>query len=194
MTIDDEQAASPDSRKKWFRLGLIAFLVVGLLLVAWQTGLTDLLTKEYLRGVLADSGWSGFGWFTLACCVGLFIHVPGIVFVSAAALVFGPWKGALVAFAAETIAVCVTFFIIRGVGGQPLGELKNRWLRKAMEHLDQRPLLTVIGLRTFFQASPPVNYALALSPLPVRHYVVGSAVGLIAPCIVISLFVHGVFG
>jgi uncharacterized membrane protein YdjX (TVP38/TMEM64 family) len=186
--------ADPSSSMRWFRLGLIAALVVIILFAAWQTGVMAWMTKENLRGLLVESGATGLGIFILACCVGLFVHVPGIVFVSAAALGYGPWMGALVAFVAETIAVCVTFIIVRLVGGQPLAEIKNRWMRKAMHQIEARPLVTVVILRTAMQASPPLNYALALSPVGSRDYVIGSAIGLIAPCIVLAWAVHGLFG
>lgn len=198
--MDPEQPEQPDAetpaqgRNKWLRLGLIAAIVALILVSAWQTGLLAWMTKENLRGLLVDSGPAGLGIFILACCVGLFVHVPGIVFVSAAALGYGPWMGALVAFVAETIAVCVTFVIVRMIGGQPLAEISNRWIRKAMDHIEARPVLTVAALRTFMQASPPLNYALALSSVRPRDYVIGSAVGLIAPCIVLAWAVHGLFG
>ena len=191
---DDALVAAPSSRMKWLRLGLIGVIVASILFAAWQTGLLAWMTKDNLRAVLADNGWTGLGVFILACCVGLFVHVPGIVFVSAAALGYGPWIGALVAFVAETIAVCVSFVIVRLIGGQPLAEISNRWLRKAMDHIEARPLLTVIALRTFMQASPPLNYALALSSLRARDYVMGSAIGLAAPCLVLAWAVHGLFG
>lgn len=174
------------NRMKWIRLGIIAALVAVVLLVAWRTGLTAWLTRDNLKALLLDSGWQGLALFTAATCVGLFVHVPGIVFVASAALVFGPWKGALVAFGAEAIAVCVTFFVVRVIGGKPLAEVKNKWLKKALDQIGARPVLTVIGLRTFFQASPPVNYALALSGMRARDYALGSTIGLIAPCFVIA--------
>lgn len=198
MTADalEPEVVEPEvvRRVRWLRLGLIAAIVAGILITAWQTGLLAWMTKENLRAVLAGTGWTGLGVFILACCVGLFVHVPGIVFVSAAALGYGPWIGALVAILAETIAVCVSFVIVRLIGGQPLAEIRNKWIRKAMNHVESRPLLTVIILRTAMQASPPLNYALALSSLRARHYVVGSAIGLIAPCFVIAGFVHWQFG
>lgn len=179
---------APRSRcATWIRLGVIVGLIATVLLVAWQTGLTAWLTRDNLRALLLDSGWQGLALFVLATCVGLFVHVPGIVFVGAAALVFGPWKGAAVAFVAEAVAVIVTFAIIRSIGGKPLTAVKNPWIARAMGHVDARPVLTVIALRTCFQASPPVNYALALSGMRARDYALGSTIGLALPCLVIAV-------
>lgn len=193
MSAEVTLTLTPPNRMKWIRLGLIAGVVGAVLLIAWQTGLTAWLTRDNLRAVLLD-GWQGLAIFVAATCVGLFVHVPGIVFVGSAALVFGPIKGALVAFVAEAIAVCVTFVVIRLIGGKPLAEVKNRWLKRALDHVDARPVLTVIALRTCFQASPPVNYALALSGIRGRDYALGSTVGLLAPSFVGAWLVHAVIG
>lgn len=194
MNAEMTVTAVPPNRMKWIRLGIIVAVVGAVLLIAWRTGLTAWLTRDNLRALLLDSGWQGLALFTAATCVGLFVHVPGIVFVGAAALVFGPWKGALVAFGAEAIAVCVTFVVVRVIGGKPLAEVKNRWLKKALDHINTRPVLTVIALRTFFQASPPVNYALALSGMRARDYALGSTIGLIAPCFVIAFGIDWIAG
>ncbi|MHC4830871.1 MAG: TVP38/TMEM64 family protein, partial [Planctomycetota bacterium] len=73
------------------------------------------------------------------------------------------------------------FFVVRGVGGKALSEVENRFLQRALSKLDERPVLTTIGLRTLFLMSPPLNYALGLSSITFRNYLVGSLLGLIIP-------------
>ena len=60
-------------------------------------------------------------------------------------------------------------------------------MRKILDRLDERPILTVVILRLIFVMSPPVNYALALSSLRFRDYLIGSLIGLPVPLIVLGL-------
>ena len=54
-------------------------------------------------------------------------------------------------------------------------------MQKAMDKLERRPVRTVAALRVALIVSPPLNYALALSPIRFRDYFAGSAMGLAAP-------------
>ena len=47
--------------------------------------------------------------------------------------------------------------------------------------MDQRPLLSIIALRTLFQTMPVVNYALAMSGIRFRTYIAGTLLGLPLP-------------
>ncbi len=62
---------------------------------------------------------------------------------------------------------------VRAAGESPLAACSRR--------LDERPITTVLLLRTVFWLAPPLNYALALSSVRFRHYLIGSAAGLVAP-------------
>jgi uncharacterized membrane protein YdjX (TVP38/TMEM64 family) len=75
----------------------------------------------------------------------------------------------------------VSFFIVRGVGGKPLGAVRWRFVRRILAQLDAHPLRTVIILRSILWMAPQLNYALALSNVRFRDYLVGSALGLILP-------------
>jgi uncharacterized membrane protein YdjX (TVP38/TMEM64 family) len=130
-----------------------------------------------------------------AFALGLLLHVPaaGIAFVAVAVAAYDRLNGGLLAYVGSLIGVLVSFAIVRGVGGKPLAGLENDTARKVMARLEARPLLTVIVLRALFFAGAPVNYALALSPLRARDYVVGSAVGMIGPVVTLTLLFGIVF-
>ena len=51
-----------------------------------------------------------------------------------------------------------------------------------------RPLRTVVLLRIVLWMSPQLNYALALTGISFRNYLLGSAFGLIWPIVIMALF------
>ena len=53
-------------------------------------------------------------------------------------------------------------------------------------------LLTVFVLRILFQMAPPVNYALALSSIRLRDYVLGSLLGLTPVILLVVIFFNQV--
>ena len=66
-------------------------------------------------------------------------------------------------------------------GGSALAEIESPWLRRVLSQLDTRPLRSVIVLRAIFGVAPFLNYALALSSLGFRDYIIGSIIGMAAP-------------
>src|SRR5262249_35198191 len=62
---------------RWWRLALLASLVVVALLVARATGLNGYLSAERIRTVTAAAGLWGPLVFVLLFCAGELLHVPG---------------------------------------------------------------------------------------------------------------------
>ena len=174
--------ATPAARRV-ARLRLMAALALALLLfgIGRALGLQQHLTVESLRATLASAGTAGMLLYGIAFCLGELLHVPGLVFVAAGVLAYGPVLGGPLAFLGAVAAVSVSFWVVRAIGGRPLGELRIRWVRRALAQLDARPVATIALLRLVLILSPPLNYALALSPVSFVHYFLGSVLGLVAP-------------
>jgi uncharacterized membrane protein YdjX (TVP38/TMEM64 family) len=62
-----------------------------------------------------------------------------------------------------------------------------------LEQVETRPLRSLFVLRTVFGMSGPLNAALALSPIALRDYFVGSAAGLVIPTVVMVVFFDWAF-
>ena len=107
--------------------------------------------------------------------------MPGLVFVVAGILVYGKTVGFVVVLVGAVTSVCFSFFVVRRIGGTPLKTSRNRWLRRMLANLESHPLRTVFVLRLLLWMAPPLNYALALTPVRFSHYAVGSFFGLILP-------------
>jgi len=56
-----------------------------------------------------------------------------------------------------------------------------------LESLHRRPILTIIVLRIAIQAAAPLNATLALTDLPFSRYLIGTALGLAPPALVVAL-------
>jgi uncharacterized membrane protein YdjX (TVP38/TMEM64 family) len=174
----------------WLRLGALVTVIGLTLLIGKLTGLTDKISVESVRASVEDAGVLGMVVFVAAFTLGGLIHIPALIFIAAAVAAYGRVAGTAVAFAGAVVSVTTTFIVIRAVGGQALAEVKRPLLVKMLRHLDDRPIRTLILLRTVFWVSAPLNYTLALTRLKLRDYVVGSAVGLVIPIALLSLVFH----
>ncbi len=184
-SVAGDHAPKPSNR--WRLLALVV-LFVGSLVVAKLTGLTDELSLERVRGFMEGAGVVGFLLFLAAFAVGELVHVPGLVFVAAAILAYGRTLGGGAAYVGAIVSVCVSFWVVRGVGGQPLAEIQRPFMKRILARLDRHPIRVVALLRVLLWMAPPLNYALAMSPVRFRDYLLGSLIGLVLPMVAASLF------
>jgi uncharacterized membrane protein YdjX (TVP38/TMEM64 family) len=176
------------NRARVTRLTLLAVIVAALIIVRYTTSFGTSLSTARVRELVQQTGAAGVGIFLIAFAVGELLHVPGLVFVGAAVLAWGRIGGGAIAYLGAIFSVSVSFAVVRGIGGQPLGELKQAWVRKVLAQLERRPIRTVALLRLVLWMAPAVNYALALSPVRYRDYAIGSAAGLALPVAAAAAF------
>jgi uncharacterized membrane protein YdjX (TVP38/TMEM64 family) len=165
-----------------YRRPLLVLLFLGVLLAAFQlSGLRAQFDLEFLRLQLQENWLTGLLLFIVLFALGNLIHIPGWIFLAAAVLALGQTWGGLATYLAATISCSITFFTIRWLGGDALRLLKNRYAIRLLSHLDERPVRSIFLLRCVLQTAPPLNYALALSGVRFRHYLLGSLLGLPVP-------------
>lgn len=170
---------------RYLRL-LLTLLFLGLLLAIVQlSGLREHFNLAFLQRLLMEHRVSGLLLFILLFALGNLIQIPGMIFLAAAVLAFGKVWGGLATYLAASLSCLVTFGVIRWMGGDALHQLNNRLARRILGYLDTHPLRSVVLLRMLFQTAPPLNYALALSGVQLRHYLLGTLLGLPLP---ISLY------
>ncbi|MAQ15325.1 MAG: DedA family protein [Sandaracinus sp.] len=179
---DEPQAPSK------LRLVLLGVFMAGLFVFGWASGWADHFTLEGIRDAIQSAGAWGIFLFIGAFAVGELLHVPGVVFVAAAVLAYGELVGGITAYVGALVSVAVSFGVVRGVGGRALGSIGHPRVRKILDRLEERPVRVVALLRLILWVAPPLNYALALSPVRFRDYMVGSAIGLVIPLTLAALF------
>jgi uncharacterized membrane protein YdjX (TVP38/TMEM64 family) len=186
--VGDDVAVN-SKRKVVLRVALLVALLVGIVGIAAATGVRQRLSLDGVRAITASAGAWGAVAFVVVFCLGELIQIPGMIFIAAGILMYGRLWGSALAWAAALVSVSFTFAVVRGVGGRALGEIRHPLMLRVLARLDAAPVRTVFVARVLFQASPPINYALALSPMRYRDYLLGSAAGLAPPVVVAALFV-----
>lgn len=176
--VGEEDAASESAQGSWWRLAALFAVMGGLYGLGHALGLTQGLTLEGIEAQVQAAG--PLGW--LVFCV-IFValnqlHVPGMFFLAAGFWLFGPWYGALVGWVSALIALALNFALTRGVGGTPLSQSQRPWLKRWVERLKQRPILTLTLLRVILIMAPVANIAVILAGVRFRDYMIGSALGL----------------
>jgi uncharacterized membrane protein YdjX (TVP38/TMEM64 family) len=169
------------------RVALIALALIAAPVAARLLGVTEGLSAERLRTLVAAAGpWGPLAFFTVF--VGAVVgQVPGFAFVIAAPALFRLPQAWALCFFASNVAVAINFAVVRRFGGQPLSELRRPSLQRLFAELDQHPIRTVAILRTLTVMFPPVTGALALTKLRARDHALGSALGMLLPVTAILL-------
>jgi uncharacterized membrane protein YdjX (TVP38/TMEM64 family) len=180
-------------RKRWRWAAVLVF--VALLWVAVEySGLRDQFNLQSVREGFAQHRLWGLAAFTALFVLANLVHVPGGFFLAAAVLALGPLWGALATYVAACIACTATFVVVRALGADALRGLDNRLARRLFAQLDAHPVRSVVLLRLTFHSVPALNYALALSGVRLRDYVVGTLLGLPLPILVVTLLLDTLVG
>jgi len=166
---------------------VILFLVL-LLAVFELSGLRDHFSLEFLQSRILENKISGLLLFVLMFSLGNLIQIPGWVFLAAAVLALGRAWGGVATYVAATISCVITFLTIRWIGGDALRQLNSKIADSILSHIDARPITSVLLLRILFQTVPALNYALAMSGVKFRKYLIGTLLGLPLPIMAYCLF------
>lgn len=173
-------------KKPVWRISLILVIAIMLLLAGKFTSLGVWFNLDNVSNVIGNSGPWGFVIFNVLFILGSLMHIPAMLFILVAILIYGPVKGALLGYLGVVIAMTANYLIIRTMGNKVLNEIPNKRLQNMLVRLQRQPLLTVILIRLVFWAAPVVNYALAMTSINTRHYILGSAIGIILPVAVFA--------
>lgn len=168
---------------------LAVFLFLGLLLAVFElSGLRDHFNLEFLRHRIAEHKFSGLLIFVLLFSLGNLIQIPGWIFLAAAVLALGRTWGGVATYLAASISCIFTFLVIRWIGGDALRKLNSKLAARILGQIDAHPIKSVFALRVLFQTVPALNYALAMSGIKFRGYLIGTVLGLPLPIILYCLF------
>ena len=164
-------------------------LFLGVLLTVFEvSGVRDHFNLAFIRQLILQHRIGGLMLFVLLFSLGNLIQVPGWVFLAAAVLTLGRAWGGVVTYVAAVTSCAFTFVTIRAVGGDALRLLKNRVAVRILRELDAHPIGSVALLRILFQTVPALNYALAMSGIEFRNYLIGTLLGLPLPIALYCIF------
>ena len=175
------ELAQGDSVGRYKQLIAVVLFLAVLFAIAELSGLREHFSFEYLHQTLLENKWSGLVIFVLLFAAGNLIQIPGWIFLAAAVLALGRTWGGIVSYVAASFSCAITYFIIRWVGGDALNRLKGKLATRILGQLHAKPVRSVMVLRILFQTLPALNYALALSGVGFRKYMLGTLLGLPLP-------------
>ena len=166
---------------------ILALVIVSLYIVANSTGFLKLDNAQAIGDVVAQSGLLGVLIYCCIFSIGQLLHVPGMVFVAAAALAFGKSLGLVYAMVGAATAITVVFFVVRTIGGTALANPESPWVRRAVSRLETQPFKSILLMRLVFSTGPWLNYVLAMSTVSYPHYITASLLGIF-PQVLITIY------
>ena len=168
--------------------------VLALLAVLWAavhfSGIGQHFTPQFVHDAFASHPVVGLLIFVALFSAGNLIQIPGWVFLAAAVLSLGQFWGGIATYVAASVSCLVTFVLIRLLGGNALRSFEGPLARRIFARLDTHPVQSVALLRLVFQTVPALNYALAMSGIRLRNYVIGTLLGLPLPIALYALFLQ----
>lgn len=190
-----ETAISPSHSRssQWWRWIALLVLLGGLLVLSKSLGLDKYLHAKKIQHLVEQAGIFGVLVFWGLFIMGQLLQIPGLLFVAVGVYAYGRWLGGGLVLIGAILAVSVSFWLVRRVGGMALSEMRWSLLKNMLARLEQQPVMVVSILRLVFWFSPPVNYALALSSVPFRYFLIGSCLGLTPVVLVAVIFFDWLF-
>ncbi len=176
------------SRQQVIKLSLFFVFIITVFMIKQFTPIGDKMTIENMQLLFEPMGNWGIALFVAIFIVGLALQLPGFVLIGASVVLFGTILGTIIAYGSSVLAVIVSFYFARMIGGNALAEIKSHRVQNILNKLESNPVKTIIILRSVMWIAPPLNYALAFSKVSSRKYIIGSAVGLVLPIIGICIF------
>ena len=174
-------------RGRYARIVLVLLFLAVLLGLVQVFGLRQSFSVAFLRQTLSENRVEGLALFVLLFSLGNLVHIPGWIFLASAVLVLGKVDCALVTYAAASVSCAVTFLSVRLVGGNAVAQLRGKLATRLLSQLHAHPIRNVVLLRIVFQTLASLNYALALSGLEFKTYMLGTVLGLPLPIAVYCL-------
>jgi uncharacterized membrane protein YdjX (TVP38/TMEM64 family) len=179
----------PSGPARWFLLAAVLLALVAVALTV------PLPTPLELRDRVAALGTWAPMTFLLVHTLATTTPVPRTAFSLSAGLLFGPWLGVALCLVASVVSAAAGFVVSRRLGGRAARRLGPGRVRMLEERLSSRGLLAVISARFVpFIPFAPLNYTFGVTNVRWRHYLVGTAIGLVPGTSAVVLFGDAVTG
>ena len=160
---------------------MLLVILAGLYVLARQSGILEDANPYRVRAIVEQWGLYGVILYVVLFSIGLFLYIPGTMFIIAAGLVYGKLWGIPIALLGANIAINVSFFAVRLIGGTPFEQHHHPFVEKLIRSLHASPVANIALLRVVFWTAPGLNYLLALSAVKPRQHFLGSLLGTIIP-------------
>jgi len=178
-----ERRAAPRFPLRRFAMASSAIIGTAFVLaLVWtRTPLSSWVTLERAQ---AWADWFTDRWWAPLVVVAAYtpaavLMFPRWIITIAAVMAFGAWRGFALGTVGMLVAAVMTFLPGRIVGRERVQRFTGPRLRRIAQFLHRRGLLAVMMVRVVPVAPfPVVNLAMGALRVPLRHFVLGTAVGI----------------
>jgi uncharacterized membrane protein YdjX (TVP38/TMEM64 family) len=177
------------TQSPWFKIGLILMVLLSGILIITFTPIGEYLTNiKQVKADIESAGiWGVIIFITIFVITALF-NIPETGFIIMAFLIYDNiFFAASLNYVAGLLSAIATFYAGRLIGSGALSEIKSVRVRNLIASAENNPMKTMVIIRTIMIMNPIVGYALALTKISPRNYIIGNAVGIIVPILYITL-------
>jgi len=170
--------------------------IAGILILGswmWASNSFDLpstVSLDIVRGMIESMGPYGSLAFIGLCIAAVMLHMPEILVIAAGSVVFGGIKGFVLGWIGCMAGLTISFTIARYFLKDAFRDIvasRSQRLISWDEKLERHGFVTVLYLRLILFMVPPLNWAIAVTRVRFRDYLLGSAIGIV-PCAAIVCY------
>ena len=178
------------------KLLILICLVIGLFLISRFTSLRDYIDITYIRGIkewTEKYPYKGALLFITSSCFLVIAGIPKAIICTAAGVMFGFWKGLLLASIGIVLGSFIIFIIARLLGA-PFFYKRLRKYIKLIERHRENQLIMVLVIKQLPIPCFLNNALLGLAPISIPIFIIGCALGQLPSNIVFTLYGSSVHG
>ncbi len=124
------------------------------------------------------------------CIAAILFHLLEVVFIAIGGVLFGGTGGFALGWIGSPVGSTGSFLRARNCLREALQRAVSSRFKRVQaldERLEHRGFQTVLALRLMLFMAPPLNWAIGVTRVRFRHYILGSALGVI-PCIAVTSY------
>lgn len=163
----------------WVKLGVLAFIVIGLGLILRAAGVdVRQITPERIRMFVLSFGiWAPVAY--LAAYGQPIVPLPASVMTITGGIAFGPAWGTLAALSGATLRACSEFLVARLLGREAVAKLLKGKIAKLDQKISENGFKAVLLIRLIPNLPFDVqNYGLGFTQVGFSAYVLASFLGM----------------
>lgn len=159
------------------RLALL-FLLVGLaLLVYLDPELAQRVSPVAAGEQVGRAGLTAYAIYVLLVALGICLFLPAGPMVISGAILFGAWRGFLLAWGGTLLGATGAFFVGRYLGRDFVSSFLGERLKKYQAYLVTKGFETVFLVRLMYGPYTILSYVFSLTKISFKDYFLGTALG-----------------
>jgi len=172
---------------------LIGSLLAPVVLVILAKIFFDIDQSEFfeMMQILSESPWAVPITIALFCGFA-FIAAPQWMLITGTVLAFGVWEGGVLSWVGSLLSAILGFGIGQGLGAERLRRVDAKLVRRLSSAVRKNGFMTSLVVR-LVPTGPAilVNLAAGVSRMKFRHFIAGTAIGIVPKILIICLISQG---